>query len=199
MPTALALGLVVLLGFGVLHGATDGFRALTSETARRLAVVAEARLVPDVPLEDQNGRVFSLAALAGRPVVVNFIYTHCPDVCLALGTAMQRLQRGLADDGRDGDVVLLSVSFDPEQDDVERLAAYAHWFGAGAAWRMVRPRSRDGLDSLLEAFGVVVVPDGQGGFVHNAALHLVDRSGRLVHITDLTDVDGVRVRLEAEG
>lgn len=199
MPTALALGLVGLVGFGILHGATDGFRALTSETARRLAVVAEARPVPDVPLEDQSGRVFSLAALAGRTVVVNFIYTHCPDVCLALGSAMQQLQRSLPEAGRDGAVTLLSISFDPEHDDVQRLAAYARWFGAGPAWRMARPRSRADLDALLQAFGVVVIPDGRGGFVHNAALHLVDRRGHLVHITDLTDVDGVRARLAAEG
>jgi protein SCO1/2 len=32
---------------------------------------------------------------------------------------------------------------------------------------------------LLASLGVVVVPDGQGGFVHNGAIHLLDERGRL--------------------
>jgi protein SCO1 len=38
---------------------------------------------------------------------------------------------------------------------------------------------------LLKAFGVTVIPDGAGGFVHNAALHVVDRQGRLIAIFDI--------------
>src|SRR5215467_16310528 len=36
---------------------------------------------PGFSLRDQNGAVISLAALAGRPVVLTFMYTHCPDEC----------------------------------------------------------------------------------------------------------------------
>ena len=32
---------------------------------------------------------------------------------------------------------------------------------------------------LLAAFGIVVVPDGRGDFVHNAAIHVVEPDGRL--------------------
>jgi len=196
MRTVLALCLLGVLGIGVLHGATDGWRALTSETARRLAVAAEARPVPDVAMRDQSGAVYSLGTLRGRVLVVNFIYTRCPDVCLALGDALQQLQRTLPAERLGEDVLLLSISFDPAHDTPERLAAYGQWFRAGDGWRVLRPESRAGLDALLETFGVVVIPDGQGGFEHNAALHLVDRQGRLVHIADLEDVDGVRAQLE---
>ena len=40
------------------------------------------------------------------------------------------------------------------------------------------------LRGLLDAFGVVVLPDGAGGFVHNAAIYLVDATGRLAHVYD---------------
>jgi len=196
MRTLIALCLLGALGVGLLHAATDGFRALTSETARRLAVAAEARPVPDVGVRDQSGAVLSLGETDGRLRVVNFIYTRCPDVCLALGDALQQLQRDLPAERLGRDVLLLSISFDPAHDSPERMAAYARWFRAGEGWRVLRPEDAEGLDALLETFGVVVIPDGQGGFEHNAALHLVDREGRLVHITDLEDVAGMRARLE---
>jgi protein SCO1/2 len=32
---------------------------------------------------------------------------------------------------------------------------------------------------LLRSLGVVVIPDGEGGFVHNGDIHLMDERGRL--------------------
>jgi protein SCO1/2 len=32
-------------------------------------------------LTDQDGHPFDLASLRGRPVLVYFGYTHCPDIC----------------------------------------------------------------------------------------------------------------------
>jgi len=44
---------------------------------------------------------------------------------------------------------------------------------------------------------VVVIPDRRGGFEHNAALHLVDREGRLARIADPEDVQGFVASVEA--
>jgi len=196
MRTLLTLLLIGSLGGTLLYQATDGLRALTSEGARRVAVTDAARPVPDVTLQDQHGDRFSLAELEGRVLVINFIYTRCPTVCLALGDALQQLQRVLPAERLGGDVLLLSISFDPANDTPARLAAYAEWFRAGEGWRVTRPLREADLEALLAQFGVVVIPDGRGGFEHNAALHLVDREGRLVAIRDLDDVDGVRRWLE---
>jgi protein SCO1/2 len=40
------------------------------------------------------------------------------------------------------------------------------------------------LDAVLAAFGIVVLPDGRGDFVHNAAIHVVDARGRLRRVVD---------------
>ena len=45
------------------------------------------------------------------------------------------------------------------------------------------------LAAWLRTFGIVVIPDGYGGYEHNAALHLVDERGRLVRILDLGATD----------
>ena len=55
----------------------------------------------------------------------------------------------------------------------------------GDIWRIARVTDRAQLQSLLDAFGIIVIPDEFGGFEHNTALHLVGRDGRLMLISDI--------------
>ncbi|QKT02340.1 SCO family protein [Ectothiorhodospiraceae bacterium 2226] len=200
MRTALAALLILAAGVPALWGATDGLRAFTAEEARRLAVREAPRPLPPLALQGREGADWALTDWAGRTVVVNFIYTRCPTVCNDLGDAMQRLQARLEDDGPGrlgGKVMLLSISFDPYRDTPRMLTGYAERFGAGPHWQVARPREAAELPAVLRAFGITVIPDGYGGYEHNAALHVVDRAGRLAYITDLEDVDGVVRVLEA--
>ena len=51
-----------------------------------------------------------------------------------------------------------------------------------------RPVDNHDLAKLMRVFGVVVIPDGMDGFVHNAAIAVVDPGGRLVAILDWDDM-----------
>jgi len=68
------------------------------------------------------------------------------------------------------------------------LQRYAARLNADPAlWRFVRmPDARD-TKRLLDAFEVVVVPDGRGDYEHNAALLVVDPQGRLVRVFDYSE------------
>ena len=55
----------------------------------------------------------------------------------------------------------------------------------GRTWGIARVRRAADLKPLLDAFGIVVIPDGLGGVEHNAAIHLVARDGRLAWISDI--------------
>lgn len=80
------------------------------------------------------------------------------------------------------------MSFDLARDAVPELAAYAARHRADPRiWRIARPLAPTDLARLLDLFEIVVLPDGYGGFVHNAALHIVDGGGHLVAITDSSD------------
>jgi protein SCO1 len=185
LRTALASCLLLVLGGAVLTAATDDFHAFTTETARRLAVQRHPPTVPAVPLETQSGAQLNLADLRGRWVLVDFVYTRCLTWCLALGGEFAQLQDQLAAPLAEGKLVLLSVSFDPAHDTPAELAAYQERFhGRGHGWIAARPVSRDGLRQLLRTFGVTVVPDAMGGYVHNAAIQVIDPQGRLVQILD---------------
>jgi protein SCO1/2 len=187
--TSLAL---VLAGGGALAAVTDGFRAFTTETARRIAVRDHPVQLPAVTLESQSGTRIELADFRGQWLLVDFIYTRCPTICLALGGDFAQLQRLLAEPIEQGRVRLLSVSFDPAHDTPRRLAAYQQRFGNhGTGWLAARPLTADGLGQLERTFGITVIPDEYGGYTHNTAIHLVDPRGRLVEILDTGDAQHV--------
>ncbi len=185
MRTGIASLAICVAGGALLWRGTDGFRALTSEAARRRAIAASPRAVPVVELEDQDGRPFTLAQYRGQPVVVDFIYTGCGSVCPLLSDGFRRLDRAVVAVGDDERrLQLLSVTFD-SLDTPERLREYAvHYEADGRTWRFARVRNTRDLEVLLETFGITVISDGQGGFQHNAAIHVVDEGGRLARVLD---------------
>jgi protein SCO1 len=181
----LAAIVVVATGVAALAAVTDGFRVVTSGGAWRLAVAERPRPLPDVMLTDQAGLTFRLSELHGRPVLVEFLYTNCPAICGLLASQFQAGLETLLAQSQTREVLLLSISFDPARDTVAELADYAGRLGAdGRIWRIARISDPAELPSLLDAFGVVVLPDGAGGFVHNAAIYLIDADGRLARVYD---------------
>ncbi len=103
---------------------------------------------------------------------------------------MARLRYRLAGGPFAGRVRLVSLSFDPARDTQGQMAEYGRWHGAdGKVWTVARPAVKD-LPALLNAYGVTVIPDRAGGFIHNAALHVISPDGRLTAILDMDDLDG---------
>ena len=185
LRTAFATLAAVFVFGAILWEGTDGLRAFTAEGARRLSVIEQPRPVPAVHLIDMRGRELTFADEVGRSVVVEFIYTTCATICVALGESFAKLRDQIRTAGLADRVRLISISFDL-RDSPEALEDYAQAHGAdGGLWITARPEDERALRSLLMAFGITVIPDGFGGFVHNAALHVVDRRGRLVAIFDI--------------
>lgn len=183
-----ATALVVLAGVGVLWWCTDGFSAFTSETARRNEIQRSPRALPATVLEDQDGHVFTLQDYHGRLLAVEFIYTRCTTLCRSMGMAFKQIREHVPQQALGRDFALLSISFDPVRDDHASLKGYGQTYGAdGTDWRIARVRNAADLKPLLEAFGIVVIADGMGGFEHNAAIHLIGRDGRLKQISDIDD------------
>ena len=194
--TAIASTFIVLAATCVFWHETDGFTAFTIESARRVDVLRKPRPVPVISLQSSTGEMVELDSGGPHPTLVEFIYTSCPTICLALGEDFYRLQEKIIRDPRYSGVRLLSISFDLERDTPEQLAEYAKAHGTRTpTWRIVRPHSAADLRRLLDVFGIVVKDDGAGGFVHNAAIHLVDARGRLVNIGDIGQ--GERILSEA--
>jgi len=166
---------------GSVFALTSGFAHWTFEDRRVALAQGGALKAPALVLDDADGKVRQAWPGAGknRVYLVDFIYTRCMSVCQVLGSEYQRMQEALRTQAHPG-VMLLSVSFD-ERDTLADLRGYAERYRAAPEhWIVGAPHP--GVAHLLQDLGVVVVPDGMGGFVHNGDIHLIDGEGVLLGI-----------------
>ncbi|NMM06390.1 SCO family protein [Polaromonas sp.] len=195
LRTALLSICLALASYGSAAWLTHDFQVWTAEGARRLEVALSPVATPLVQVDGPGVARQPLAQwLADGQAVtlVDFVYTRCLTVCLALGSVYQQMQATLQaarkTDASAEHVRLLSISFDGQHDSPQLLQAYAARMGADTdVWRFVRVPDAQENQRLLAAFQVVVVPDGRGDFEHNAALLVLDQQGRLVRIFDVAE------------
>ncbi|ODU58388.1 MAG: hypothetical protein ABT02_14640 [Comamonadaceae bacterium SCN 68-20] len=191
VSAVLCLALMLALAVG-LHHWTHGFEIWTFEGRRQLQLQAGELRAHPVGLRSSDGSVLRLwgdADAVPAAYLVDFIYTRCPSVCRALGSEYQQMQRELV--MRQGPeptlrgVHLVSISFDVEHDGPKRLARHAADLRADPRyWTLAVPTTPGDASALLRSLGVVVIPDGEGGFVHNGDIHLLDERGRLRGLFD---------------
>jgi len=84
---------------------------------------------PNVELVNQDGKTvrFYDDLIKDKVVAINFIYTHCGDVCPAETASLRQVYKLLAD--RMGkDIFFYSISIDPERDTPKVLKEYAERF-----------------------------------------------------------------------
>jgi protein SCO1/2 len=141
--------------------------------------VAVGQAVPDFELTDQQNRQVRLSEFSGKVVTVTFIYTRCPlpDYCPRLSTNFQRLQQRLRERvGRD--LILLSVTLDPQYDRPEVLAQYGKGFRADPeGWRFLTGTLED-VKRVCGLFGLDFWPE-DNQITHNLRTAVIDRQGRL--------------------
>ncbi|MEO6031930.1 MAG: SCO family protein [Burkholderiaceae bacterium] len=195
LRTLLAGACFAALAYAGAHTLTHGFQVWTAEGARRLEVALQPVPAPAVALATAlpAGETLDQLLANGQSVtIIDFVYTRCISVCLALGSAFQQMQAEIehaSPGAKSLPVRLLSISFDPAHDNLHVLQRYANRLGAvPRVWRFVGPRDPPDLARLLDSYQVVVIPDGLGGFEHNAALLVVDPAGRLVRIFDYAEL-----------
>ena len=181
------------------HATTHGFRALTSDKARQVEYTTTPVMIPDIQLVDNRNRIVPLRSAVGEKpwTVVALLYTQCTTLCLLTASGESWLQANLRAKGLDAHVGLLTISFDPARDTPEALAAYARRVKAKPGqWTIATVASHRDLDRLLDAFGIVVLPGEDGELIHNAALFLVDREGRIFDAYDPDAADQVLALLD---
>ena len=130
-------------------------------------------------LTDQNGKVITEADFKGKPFLVFFGYTHCPDVCPTTLFDMSEVMRAL---GPDADRTAgLFISVDPDRDTPAVLKDYLSNFDPhlrGATG------TADALKAVEKEYRVFAqkVPTGKGEYSmdHSTIVYLMDKSGRFV-------------------
>lgn len=136
--------------------------------------------VPNFVLTDQAHQQVSFSQFAGKVVALNFVYTSCalPTYCFRMANNFGVLQRRLKERlGRD--LVLLTVSFDPQRDTPDVLAHYAEsWKADPKTWHFLTGPLPE-VRRVTAMFGMDFFPD-EGLMNHSLHTVVIDRQGKMV-------------------
>jgi protein SCO1 len=150
----LACTSVVLLS--LLYGGAL-FSPAAGQASKAPVVKAETsaaqRYFTDTVLINQNGESvrFYSDLLKDRTVVINTFFTECVSVCPLLNSNMKAIQDWLGD-RLNRDVLLLSISVDPDNDTPARIKEYAQRFHAKPGWLFLTG-SKQNVDLVLYKLG----------------------------------------------
>jgi protein SCO1/2 len=129
------------------------------------------KAIADFHLTDDSGRDFALAQLQGRPTLVFFGFTRCPDVCPTTLVKLAQAKKVAALQGLQ--VVLISV--DPQRDTPAVLSQYVHAFDPQF---IGLTGAQDAIAKMAAEFGVAVsrveLPGGDYTMDHSAVVFLLD-------------------------
>jgi protein SCO1/2 len=135
-----------------------------------------AVMVKPFSLIDQTGRKVTERDMLGRPAVVFFGFTYCPEVC---PTTLADLTNWLGALGPDADRLgIFFVTVDPGRDGPEELAKYLSSFDPRI--RGLTGTASD-IDGVAKAFGIYYQRvEIEGGYTmdHTSSVLLLDSTGR---------------------
>ena len=130
-------------------------------------------LAPNFLLTDQFGKQVSLAEFKGKPVVLTFLYTHCPDQC---PLTAEKLHATLQDLGSAApNVGILAVSTDPQRDTTSAALKFSQTHRMQDYWHyLVGPKSK--LAPIWSAYSIYAQPQQQT-VNHSLGLYIIDKHG----------------------
>ncbi len=144
-------------------------------------------LAPLFALTTHRGERLTRAVVRGRPFVVLFGYTNCPEVC---PTALNDLSAHLASLGEQADrLAVLFVTVDPERDTVQHLTAYMQAFDSRI---LALTGTAEQVKAVADAFGA---PFRRGATTapqtysmdHSYLIFMMDRYGLLARSIGYTE------------
>jgi protein SCO1/2 len=128
----------------------------TDDGQRTEAVSPAERYFTDVPLINQNGETMRLYSdlIKGKIVIINAFFTSCEGSCPVVAATLAKIQAWLGN--RLGkDVIIISMSVDPETDMPAKLKAYAERFKAKPGWFFLTGK-KENVDLALQKLGQYV-------------------------------------------
>lgn len=160
--------------------ALGAFTACAGEKQLHGVMIDPPRDVAAFQFTLPSGAAFNTAAETGRPMVVFFGYTHCPDVCPTTLADWKRAKQKL---GKSADRVrFVFVTVDPERDSAIVADKYAKQFDSAFIGVSGTAATTQGI---LTAFGASSARESGGDSLrylvsHSAQAFLVNDKGQLI-------------------
>jgi protein SCO1/2 len=142
-------------------------------------------------LKTHKGEVLTDADLRGRPFLVFFGFTHCPDVC---PTTLAELSLRYEALGADADkLTMLVITVDPKRDTQEVLAQYMEAFDPRFIALRGTVAETEAIAKAYKAFVQKVPLDGGYTMDHQAIVYMMDRDGRFVGSLDRHESEDIQL------
>jgi protein SCO1 len=170
---------VIAFGLGLVALAVAAFVMLSPEQGTTRSAIGGP-----FELTTHDGRVITDAQLKGRPALIFFGFTHCPDVC---PTALYELTEVFKKLGPDAKIAAYFVTVDPERDTPAVMKDYVSNFD-----KRITGLSGDAAktDAIMKAYRVYAkkVPGTNGDYTmdHTAIVYLMDKQGRFINAFNLS-------------
>lgn len=134
-------------------------------------------------LQDHEGNQVGPDALIGRPSMVFFGFTYCPDVCPTTLSDISGWLDELGTDAADMNVIFITV--DPERDTVAAMADYVGYFHpAIRGWTGPADQIARAAEGFRVTYEKVPTEGGDYTMNHNASVFLFDAGGQFVTTID---------------
>lgn len=137
----------------------------------------------DFRLTDHEGNEVGPDTLIGRPTMVFFGFTYCPDVC---PTTLSDISGWLDEMGEDaGRLNVIFITVDPERDTVEAMAEYVGYFHPSIrGWMGQEEQIARAADGFRATYKKVQTEGGGYTMNHTASVFLFDAEGQFVTMID---------------
>ena len=136
-----------------------------------------ARPAPNFTFVDQKGTTISLTSLRGHPVVLNFMDSHCTDICPIVSAELVMADRQLARYAKD--TVFLAVNVNQYNTSVASVEAFSanHGLNSIPTWHFLTGPV-PALEATWRAYGIAVhAPSPTADVVHTSATYFIDPKG----------------------
>jgi cytochrome oxidase Cu insertion factor (SCO1/SenC/PrrC family) len=145
------------------------------------------RPAPDFTLTDQDGRTLSLSSFRGRAVVLEFMDTHCTDICPIISQEFIDAYRDLGT--ASSHVVFVAVNVNGYHAAVSDVAAFSqeHQLNTIPSWHFFTGPVSE-LHAVWNSYGIVVqAPSPTADIIHSSFAFFIDPTGHERYLANPTD------------
>jgi protein SCO1 len=150
---------------------------------------ANATIPSNITLKNQNGDFYNFGKTDQKLKLVEFVYTHCPDICPTTTQKMTDLKKDLQKNGVFGkNIEFITITIDPYRDTPEILKGYMKGFGIEnkGNWTFLTgdkeniKKDQAQIKRVADSLQFQYKDPGNGQFVHSTFTYLIDKNNKFI-------------------
>ncbi|HEY6411953.1 MAG TPA: SCO family protein [Ktedonobacteraceae bacterium] len=181
--TLAALVVIIVALIGTRAGGQTSTPSTTTPTTNPSGLQGTdlgGAIAPGFSLTDQFGKTITLSQFKGKPVILTFLYTHCPDQCPLTAEKLHAVMLNLGSQAQN--VGVIAISTDPKRDTIAAALDFSKAHRMLDYWHYLIGTHAQ-LSPIWSSYAVyaapIPTPNATSGSVsHTTAIYIIDKQGR---------------------